>query len=196
MPAVALCARCGVPRPPSITICAACSVRPPTFDVARAVGLYLAEGTQLNALARAVRALKFRGRRAVATTLGEAMTDVLPAGPHDVVVPVPLHRSRLRERGYNQAALLARALARAARLPVLSTGLVRRRPTPSQADLDASARRANVRAAFVASARVAGAAVVLVDDVLTTGATADACARALRDAGSRRVTVVTVGRTP
>jgi ComF family protein len=158
--------------------------------------LYLAEGTQLNPLARAVRALKFRGHRAVAATLGEAMARVLPSGPHDLVVPVPLHVARLRERGYNQAVLLARALARTAGLHVMPSGLVRRRPTPAQADLDAVARRANVRGAFVAPARLAGAAVVLVDDVLTTGATADACARALRAAGARRVSVLTVGRTP
>ncbi len=196
MVAVALCARCGIPRPPSVATCAACLAHPPAFDVARALGLYLAEGAQLNPLASAVRALKFRGHRAVAGTLGRAMAGIVPAGPHDLVIPVPLHVSRLRERGYNQAALLARALARTAGLALLPNGLVRRRPTPAQAELDAGARRTNVHAAFVASARVAGAAVVLVDDVLTTGATADACARALRDAGARRVSVVTVGRTP
>jgi len=196
MPATALCARCGIPRPPSFTTCAACVARPPAFDVARAVGLYLAEGPQLNPLARAVRALKFRGHRAVADTLGQAMARVLPGGPHDLVVPVPLHVSRLRERGYNQAVLLARALARSTRIQLVPDGLVRRRSTPSQADLDAAARRTNVRAAFVASRRVAGAAVVLVDDVLTTGATADACARALRDGGAEHVSVLTVGRTP
>jgi ComF family protein len=196
MPAAALCARCGIPHPPSFATCAACVARPPAFDVARAVGLYLAEGIQLNPLARAVRALKFRGHRAVADTLGEAMARVLPGGSHDLVVPVPLHVARLRERGYNQAGLLAHALARATRLRVVPDGLVRRRPTPSQADLDAIARRTNVHGAFAAARRVDGAAVVLVDDVLTTGATADACARALRDGGARRVSVVTVGRTP
>jgi ComF family protein len=158
--------------------------------------LDLADGAQHHPLARAVRALKFRGHRAVARTLGLAMAGIVPGGPHDLVIPVPLHVSRLRERGYNQAALLARALARTAGLALLPGGLVRRRATPAQADLDAGARRTNVRAAFVASSRVAGAAVVLVDDVLTTGATADACARALRDAGARGVSVVTVGRTP
>jgi ComF family protein len=196
MPVATLCARCGIPCPSSVTTCAACLARPPAFDVARAVGLYLADGTHLNPLARAVRALKFRGHRAVAGTLGEALAGVLPRGPHDAVVPVPLHRARLRERGYNQAALLARGLARAARLVLVPDAIARRHPTPPQADLDAVARRANVRGAFVASPRMAGAAVVLVDDVLTTGATADACARALRAAGARRVSVLTVGRTP
>jgi ComF family protein len=196
MPTDAICRRCGIPRPPSLTTCATCVVHPPAFDVARAVGLYLAEGTQLNPLARAVRALKFRGHRAVARTLGEAMARVLPPGPHDLVIPVPLHVSRLRERGYNQAVLLGRALARVTGLRLVPDGLARRRPTPPQADLDATARRLNVRSAFVASPRLAGAVVVLVDDVLTTGATADACARALRAAGARRVSVLTVGRTP
>jgi predicted amidophosphoribosyltransferase len=129
MPAAALCARCGIPRPPSFTTCPACVARPPAFDVARAVGLYLAEGIELNPLARAVRALKFRGHRAVADTLGEAMARVLPGGPHDLVVPVPLHVTRLRERGYNQAVLLARAIARAARLGLVPDGLVRHRRT-------------------------------------------------------------------
>jgi ComF family protein len=158
--------------------------------------LYLAQGIQLNPLARAVRALKFRGHRAVAATLGEAMGPLLPPGQHELVVPVPLHLSRLRERGYNQAALVARAFARVARLRLVPNGLVRRHSTPPQADLDAAARRMNVRDAFVASSKIAGASVVLVDDVLTTGATADACARALREAGARHVSVLTVGRTP
>jgi ComF family protein len=191
-----LCSRCGIPLPPSVPTCAPCLAVPPAYDLARALGLYLSEGAQLNPLARAVRALKFRGHRAVAATLGRALAEHAPPPPNALLVPVPLHVARLRERGYNQAALLAHAAARAANRRLVPDALVRRRPTPAQADLDAAARRTNVAGAFVATRPLDGASIVLVDDVLTTGATADACARALRAAGAAQVRVLTVGRTP
>jgi ComF family protein len=191
-----VCSRCGIPLPSSIPTCAPCLAHPPAYDLARALGLYLSEGADLNPLARAVRALKFRGHRAVAATLGRALVERVPPRRGALIVPVPLHVTRLRERGYNQAVLLARAAARAAGRRLVPDALVRRRPTPAQADLDAVARRTNVADAFVATRELAGTAVVLVDDVLTTGATADACARALRVAGAVHVDVLTVGRTP
>jgi ComF family protein len=191
-----LCRRCGIPLSTPLVTCRACAARPPAFDVARALGLYLAEPTILNPLARAVRALKFHGHRAVGRSLGRALYRLLPLPARAVVVPVPLHVTRLRERGYNQALLLARGLGRRARLPVAPRALVRQRPTPSQAHLDAVARRENLAGAFVATAAVHAPTVILVDDVLTTGATADACAHALRAAGATRVIVLTVGRTP
>jgi ComF family protein len=196
MPVDTLCARCGLPISPPRHLCAACAARTPAFHVARALGLYLAEPGLLNPLARAVRALKFHGHRAAATSLGAALATVLPLPREATIVPVPLHPARLRERGYNQALLLARALARTARLGLAPRALVRRRPTPSQARLDAAARRANLAGAFLAPAPLPAGPVVLVDDVLTTGATADACARTLRDAGATAVVVLTVGRTP
>jgi len=190
------CIRCGIPVAPPLITCVACARRPPVFDAARALGLYLAGPGKLNPLARAVRALKYRGHRGVAASFGHAMAERLVPPSDGIVVPVPLHRARLRERGYDQAALLARALARRAGLPIALRGLVRRRATVSQAELDAEARRANLRGAFVATVAPGGRPVVLVDDVLTTGATADACARALRAAGAGAVLVLTVGRTP
>jgi ComF family protein len=196
MPPGAVCGRCGVPIPVPLLLCATCAARPPAFDVARAVGLYLAGPSLLNPLARAVRAVKFHGHRAAAASLGAALASVVPLPADALVVPVPLHPRRLRERGYDQAALLARGCARAAGLPVAVRALVRRRDTPSQARLDATARRANLAGAFAAPAAIAHHTVALVDDVLTTGATADACARTLRRAGARRVVVLTVGRTP
>jgi ComF family protein len=111
-----------------------------------------------------------------------------------VLVPVPLGRARERERGFNQAALVAERLARGLGAPFRPCWLARARATAPQTDLDAAARRANVRGAFVASTAAAGADVVLVDDVLTTGATAGECARALRAAGVRSVGVLTVAR--
>lgn len=196
MPAGPLCDRCGIPVPPPLLTCQRCAAHPPAFDRARSLGLYLSERGQLNPLARAVRALKFHGQLAVARSLGREMASLFPAGTESVVVPVPLHLGRLRERGYDQAALLGRALARATGLPLAIRALRRIRPTPTQTTLDAATRQANLRGAFATTGRVPARSVVLVDDVLTTGATADACARALRRAGAGRVVVVTVGRTP
>lgn len=197
LPAGPVCDRCGIPLPPGPLSCTPCVAHPPAYDTARALGLYLAGPGLLNPLARAVRALKFHGHRAVAVTLGAALLRLATeAGRTTVVVPVPLHVGRLRERGYNQALLLGRALARAGGFRLLPRTLARVRPTPSQARLDAAARRANLAHAFVTRGRLDRAPVLLVDDVLTTGATADACASALRAAGASRVDVLTVGRTP
>jgi ComF family protein len=196
MPDGPLCDRCGIPVPPPLLTCQPCATRPPAYDRARSLGLYLSDRGQLNPLARAVRALKFHGQLAVARSLGRALVPLAAAPPDAVVVPVPLHVDRLRERGYDQAALLAHALARAAGLPVAVRALRRIRPTPAQTTLDAATRRSNLRGAFASNARAPAPVIVLVDDVLTTGATADACARTLRSAGAARVVVVTVGRTP
>jgi ComF family protein len=107
---------------------------------------------------------------------------------------VPLARGRRIARGYDQAALLARHLARAARLPVLPGALRRLRETPPQVGRTRAERVRNVAGAFAASDRVRGREIALVDDVVTTGATADACARALKEAGALRVVAVALGR--
>ncbi|HET7747559.1 MAG TPA: ComF family protein [Vicinamibacteria bacterium] len=147
-----------------------------------------------------VHELKYRGRRRAAARLAECLL----ARPSvrgtlqdaDVVVPVPLHPRRKRERGFNQSEELARALGRAGGLAVAPTALVRRTDTVSQSGLSAAARRRNVAGAFAVRGRaqVAGRVVVLVDDVYTTGATARACAAALREGGAREIRVVTVAR--
>jgi ComF family protein len=152
------------------------------------------------ALRVVIHELKYRGRRRAAAQLahrldGEAgVREVL--GGADVLVPVPLHPRRRRERGFNQAELLAAELGRRAAVPVAAEVLVRRADTASQAGLTAARRRANVAGAFAVRhrSRVAGRIVVLVDDVYTTGATARACARALRDAGAAEVRLLTVAR--
>ncbi len=118
-----------------------------------------------------------------------------PAPAPDLVVPVPLHPRRLRERGFNPATLLARALARERRVRLDPVALRRVRDTPSQTRLDRRARRRNVRGAFVARARVPPR-VWLVDDVVTTGSTLGEAARALRRAGARSVVGVCAARTP
>jgi ComF family protein len=114
----------------------------------------------------------------------------------DVLVPVPLHPRRLRERGFNQSALLAEEIGRRAGRLACAEALVRRRDTVPQAGLSAASRRRNVEDAFAVRrrARVAGRVVTLVDDLVTTGATARACARALRGAGAAEVRLLTVAR--
>jgi ComF family protein len=147
-----------------------------------------------------VHELKFRGKRSVAGRLAEALLDtaavraVLAEGC--VLVPVPLHPRRLRARGYNQSELLARELSRRAGRRLVCGALVRRADTPPQTGLTAAARRANLRDAFVVRRKgpLAGRTIVLVDDVLTTGSTARACARALRQAGAGEVRLLTAAR--
>src|SRR5262245_9498293 len=147
-----------------------------------------------------VHELKFRGKRAVAGRLAEAMLETAAARavitPGCVMVPVPLHPRRLRARGFNQPELLARELARRSGCRLAGGALVRRADTPPQTGLSAAARRANLRDAFVVRRRgpLAGRAVVLVDDVFTTGSTARACARALRLAGVKEVRLLTAAR--
>jgi ComF family protein len=144
--------------------------------------------------------LKFRGRRRAASQLAHRLDresrvrEVL--GGADVLVPVPLHPRRHRERGFNQAELLAAELGRRAAVPLAAGALVRRTDTASQSGLTAARRRDNVAGAFAVRhrSRIAGRVVVLVDDVYTTGATARSCARALRAAGAREVRLLTVAR--
>ena len=115
--------------------------------------------------------------------------------PADVVVPVPLHATRLRERGYNQAALLARELAQRAELPVNERTLVRKRATAPQVELGARERRENMHDAFGCSdGALAEKRVLLIDDVCTTGATLEACAIALRESGAHSVQALTLAR--
>jgi ComF family protein len=144
--------------------------------------------------------LKYRGRRRVAGRLARALLEDervrgLVAESH-VLVPVPLHPRRMRERGFNQAALIARELGRRTGRPCGDRALVRREDTVPQAGLTAAARRRNVARAFAVRRRglVAGRIVALVDDVFTTGATAYACARVLREAGAREVRLLSVAR--
>lgn len=138
--------------------------------------------------ARVVEALKYSGRTDLARGLGSEMARVLPAEPRaDLVIEVPLHPARRRERGYNQSALLAASLADALGVPHLEGALERVRATQAQARLGPAARRVNVRGAFRVRhpERLAGRRVLLVDDVVTTGATLHACLASLEDAGAR-----------
>jgi ComF family protein len=191
------CAVCGLPfahdEGPE-AICGACVKEPPSFARARAAMVYDAASRAL------VLGFKHGDRIEAAAPFGRwlARAGAEFLAEADLVVPVPLHRWRLWRRRYNQAALLARALARASALEVVPDLLVRRRATASQHQLSRAQRRLNVRGAFAVdrrrSARLEGARVVLVDDVLTTGATVGACTRALLGAGARSVDVLTLAR--
>jgi ComF family protein len=191
------CSVCGAPLVAAAS-CPACTRHPPAFSRARAAALYLPAATGLNPTAAAVQALKYRGRRRIVDALGALLAERYPFDASAVLVPVPLHPKRLRARGFNQAVLLAHALGRRRGLVVAPRLLVRRRSTDAQTGLGAAERRANLHDAFAvrASFRVPDRPLVLIDDVLTTGATADACARALRAAGAASVDVYTVGRAP
>jgi ComF family protein len=184
------CARCGLPFPHDGTgICAACAARPPHYARARAVLRYDEASRAL------VIAFKHADKTHTAPAYGAWMrragAELLDDA--DLLVPVPLHWSRLFRRRYNQAALLAYAIDRRRVAPDL---LVRRRATPSQGHLGRLARARNVAAAFALrrDADVGGKRLVLVDDVMTTGATVGECARVLQRAGAARVDVLTLAR--
>lgn len=148
-------------------------------------------------LREALQAFKFAGRRSLARPLARLLVECCPEGPETgvvAIVPVPLAPRRQAERGYNQAALLAEGVGAAWRVPLRSRWLRRTRATRPQSDLGAAERRANVAGAFVAAPQVAGRSVLLIDDVVTTGATLAACAAALRAAGARVVGALAVAR--
>ena len=143
-------------------------------------------------------AFKFKRHDFFAAPLAELMESVLRARgdlDFDVVVPVPMHRAKLRRRGYNQAELLARALAKRIGVRCETALLTKKRDHGAQSRLARSERAANVRDAFQASPRAASRRILLVDDVITTGETIRACAKALADAGAKRVAAAVVAKT-
>jgi ComF family protein len=180
-----VCPRCAL-ESPSGAVCGRCLAQPPHYDATVAALAYAFPADAL------VHALKFRGELALAPLLGKLLRESVSSQNADCVIPVPLPRQRLRERGYNQAVEIARHLG-AIKLEI--DACTRERDAPPQAGLDREARRRNVRGAFRCNRSVAGARVALVDDVMTTGATLDELARALKEAGAASVVNWVVCRT-
>lgn len=168
--------------------CGRCLAHPPHYDATLAAFAY---GYPIDQL---VQALKYGGRLHLADCFGQWL-GAAPVPEADLLVPVPLHPARLRERGYNQAAEIARPLAQRWRLPLATACCERLMDAPPQASLPWKARAGNVRGAFRVVGNVAGRRVAVVDDVMTTGATLDQLARALKQCGAARVTNVVLART-
>jgi len=193
-----VCPRCGRPfdSPEALAhspdhTCLACRRDPPLFDQALAVGYF--EGS----LREAVHQFKYRPCRSLGKPLGEWMAkNVRPLTKIDLVMPVPLHGRRLKERGFNQALLLAHRMSETHRIPYSCDNLYRARPTRPQVELTGAERIRNVAGAFALRrpAEVENRSVVLIDDVFTTGATMNECASVLKQAGAAQVTAFTLAR--
>lgn len=172
-------------------VCRWCLQYSPGFDLLRSPFRF--EGP----IRDTIHALKYRGVRAASETLGRLMSEYIEANPvpADVLVPVPLHSRRLRSRGYNQSALLAREIGKRLNLPVREDLLVRIRDSRPQVETKSQReRRENVAGNFASHADVSGLAVLLIDDVATTGSTLSECALALKDAGAVRVHALALAR--
>ncbi len=186
-----LCPRCGRPWEGE-SLCPACRHHPPVVASLRSATLFV------EPVRSAIHALKYHGGREVAERLEPLMVQVWEAWKprSDLLAPVPLHPRRKARRGYNQSALLATALGRGIGQPVIPDLFERIRPTLSQTHLGRAARQANVAGAFRARKPelIRGRHITLIDDVATTGATLDACAMALLEAGAASVNAFTLAR--
>lgn len=191
------CDRCGDPVAGSVDhefICYSCSAEQPAFDGARSAARY--DGV----VGEALRQLKYEKALWMAPDMAELLQNCLkaeyPGRKFDLIIPVPLYHVRRRERGYNQSAVLAGELGRRIQLKSVPGMLRRIRPTTTQTNLTAPQRLSNVNNAFKSRRPkwLAGRRVLLVDDVMTTGATVNACAKALKKGGALSVHVVTVAR--
>lgn len=191
------CALCAAPQVNGT--CAWCQERRPATDAVHSPYLYIADSP----IRRAITALKYGGITAIAPELADLLTDFVldQQIQFDVIAPVVSHRSRVRQRGYSQASLIAESIARRLDARIIQNALIRDSSAPSQLSADSrSDRWANVQDGFTASKgldlELSGKAVLLVDDLVTTGSTAHACSTALKHEGAAKVVCVSVARTP
>ncbi len=186
-----VCPFCGVDKPLD-TPCTSCPAFRPVIEGVRAPFRF--EAT----IRSAVHRLKYRNLRAIAAPLAAMMADYLGDNPlpYDIIIPVPLHNKRLRERGYNQSELLAKEIGKSTGVQVEAGCLTRHRHTPAQAMTKSiQERHSNLAGAFICKNESArGKRVLLIDDVATSGATLDACAKALKSAGAVSVWGLTLAR--
>lgn len=174
-------------------LCPACRRQPPPFEQARAVGPY--EG----GLRQAIHLFKYKGRKSLAPLLASLMVEIIQEQTSfnqcEAILPVPLSRQRQWERGYNQAELLAKEVARGLKLPLLKEVLIKSKETPPQTGLHREERKQNLKDAFEVKAPtsdILGKNILLVDDVFTTGSTASAVAETLKGAGAGKIFVITL----
>ncbi len=184
----ARCPRCALPSPGG-ALCGACLKQPPAFDRCTAVFSY---DFPLDAL---IRHYKYGGAQELASLFAAALATELTGQPRpELIVPMPLHPARLRERGFNQALEIARHLGDRLAVPCRHA-CQRQRDTPPQAGLDLKARRRNLRGAFACADTLAGKRIALLDDVMTSGSSLDALATTARRAGAADISVWVVART-
>jgi ComF family protein len=181
------CPQCALPSP-AAALCGSCINRSPHFDATLALWRYEFPCDGL------VQALKYRAQLALAGFFARSLAS-RPLPEVDVVLPMPLHRRRLAERGFNQALEIARGLARYRGTPIEPRGVLRVKNTPPQTELPYEDRAKNVRGAFLCELDLSGASVAVLDDVMTTGATLNELARVLKRAGATRVENFVIART-
>jgi ComF family protein len=185
------CVTCGMPlQATEQATCGVCLARPPRIARTRAAVAYdeISRGLAIR--------LKYARKVALARTMARYMAPLVGDAPDRLLIPVPLHRTRLWSRGFNQSALVARELSRRLGIPAAPLALARSRRTPPLKGMSPLQRRKTVAGAFRVRERgaIAGKTIILVDDVLTTGSTAEACARVLKRAGAARIELVSWAR--
>lgn len=187
------CRCCGMPFISQETedhLCGACIKKRRPFSIARSIGIY--EGVLLEAVQR----LKYNGKTSLARPLAKLMTKEFSMNNYNLIVPVPLHKTRLKERGFNQSLLLARELSKLYNLPIDYLNLRKIRATDPQVNLKGKERIANIKGAFAVKngAGFKNKKILLIDDVYTTGATVTECSKVLKKAGAKTVDVLTLAR--
>lgn len=181
------CPQCALPTPHGER-CGRCLTKPPHYDATIACFTYDFPADKL------VQSFKYAHRLALGSWFGQQLAASAAACSADLIVPLPLHPLRLRERGFNQALELARPISTAHGWPIDAHTCSRIRHTPAQAELPWRERVKNIRGAFYCAGDLSGKRIVLVDDVMTTGASLDECARTLKLHGAARVTLLVVAR--